>query len=165
MQRAGLEQGFYTATLTVPSSANTVEVDVLMQVAELLDANVGLQFVLLVDSESLETVDMAVAEPLGGGQQGFRIVDVSPGSYFLISGSDADNDSFICDPGESCGGYPRPGEHSVIEVSGSDIEGLDFPAGYSFTGPTAQGAPVDATPAMPGFRRLPQGKELPRGPR
>ena len=165
VQRAGLEQGFYTATLTVPSSANTVEVDVLMQVAEVLDANVGLQFVLLVDSESLETVDMAVAEPLGGGQQGFRIVDVVPGSYFLISGSDADNDSFICDPGESCGGYPRPGEHRVIEVSGSDIEGLDFPAGYSFTGPTAHRAPVSATPAMPGFRRLPPTNELPRGPR
>jgi serine protease len=144
VQRAGLPQGVYAATVTVPSSANTVAVPVFMQVAEVLEANVGLQYVLLVDAETFETRFQAMAEPLGDGRQAFRIVDVVPGAYLLVSGSDADNDDFVCDAGESCGLYRGPGDIVLVEVDGGDVAGLEFTVGYELANADAQVAGKDS---------------------
>jgi serine protease len=137
VQRENLEEGIYTATLTVPSNANTVEVQVIMQVAQVLDANVGQQYVLLVDPSSFEVARGVVAEIVGDGSQRFRIENVPPGAYFLFSGSDADNDDIICDAGESCGVYRSPGDLVLIEVENSDLDGLDFPSSYDLANPSA----------------------------
>jgi serine protease len=129
-QRDGLAQGVYAATVTVPSSANTVNVAVFMQVADVLSANIALQYVLLIDPESFATQHAARAAPDSGGNQTFRIENVVPGSYLLVSGSDVDNDDFICDAGESCGIFRGPGDVVPIEVDGDDIENLEFTSGY-----------------------------------
>jgi serine protease len=140
VQRMGLEEGVYSATVTVPSSANTVHIPVLMQVAQVLSANVGLQWVLLVDPETFETRHSATAEPTGDGPQAFRIDDVAPGSYLLVSGSDADNDGFVCDAGESCGVHRGPGDVVLVEVDGGDVAGLEFTSGYELATTETQAA-------------------------
>jgi serine protease len=137
VEREGLDEGIYTATLTVPSSANTVEVPVFMQVAQLLEANVGQQYVLLVDPEAFEVVRAVIAEIVGDGGQRFRFGNVAPGTYLLFTGSDADNDNFVCDRGESCGVYRSPGDPVLIVVDDSDLEGLDFSSGYDLANPSA----------------------------
>ena len=130
VEREGLDEGVYTATLTVPSSANTVEVPVLMQVAQLPEANIGQQYVLLVNPESFATVRQVRAEIRADGSQRFRFGNVPPGTYLLFTGSDANNDLLICDAGESCGVYRSPGDPVFIVVDDRDLAGLDFSSGY-----------------------------------
>jgi serine protease len=130
VDRDGLADGVYIATATFPSSANTVEVGVLMQVADLKAGEVGPQYVLLIDPDNFETRYSMTAEALEDDTYAFRIDDVEAGSYLLISGSDHNNDFFICDDGESCGVYGSFGEPVLIEIDGADLEGLDFVSGY-----------------------------------
>ena len=137
VEREGLDQGIYTATLTVPASANTVEVPVVMQVAQPLEARVGQQYVLLVTPDSFDVVRTVVAEIVGDGSQRFRFEDVPPGTYLLFTGSDANNDDFICDAGESCGAYRSPGDPVLVVVDDRDLAGLDFSSGYHLADPTA----------------------------
>jgi serine protease len=146
--RASMAEGVYLATVTVTSSANTVEVPVFMQVADILSASVGLQSVLLVDPETFATQHGAIAVPAPDGSQAFRIEDVAPGTYLLASGSDSDNDGFICDAGESCGIYRGAGDVVLIEVEGADVDGLEFTAGYGLSAAESQ-----ALPSLPGHGR------------
>jgi hypothetical protein len=97
--------------------------------------------VLLADPETFEVRHGAVAAPGPDGTQTFRIRDVGPGSYLLVSGSDADNDDFICDAGESCGIYRGPGDVVLIQVDGADIAGLKLTSGYDLATTTSQSLP------------------------
>jgi serine protease len=142
VQRAGLAEGVYAATVRVSSNANTVEVPVFMQVADVLSASIGQQYVLLLDPESFETLHGVIADSAPDGRQPFRIDGVTPGSYLLVSGSDSDNDDFICDDGESCGIYRGPGDVVVIEIDGGDVVGLEFTAGYGLSSAESQSAPL-----------------------
>jgi serine protease len=154
-ERSGLEQGVYSATVTVPSNANTVEIPVVLQVADVLSASIGLQYVLLADPDTFQVLRGAVAEPLADGRQSFRIDDVEPGEYLLVSGSDADNDNFICDQGESCGIYRTPGDIVLIQVGGEDVTGLEFTSGYELSSTAAEAA---AQPeAVPSLGLAPEG--------
>jgi serine protease len=141
--RAGLPEGRYLATVTMPSSANTLEVAVVMQVANLPGANVGLQYVLLLDPDSMQALYYATAQPAGDGRQSFRIENVAPGSYLLVGGSDADNDGAVCDAGESCGSYREGADIAPVEVADEDLDGLQFESGYTLpaTGPESSPAP------------------------
>jgi serine protease len=138
--RSGLEQGIYSATVTVLSDANTVEIPVVLQVADVLSASIGLQYVLLADPDTLEVRHGAIAEPLADGRHAFRIDSVSPGDYLLFSGSDANNDGFICDSGESCGIYRTPGDIVLIRVIDEDVTGLEFTSGYELSSTASQAA-------------------------
>jgi serine protease len=137
VRRQGLGGGIYTAMLTVPSNANTVGVPVIMQVAPVMEANVGQQYVLLVEPETFQVVRGVRADIAQDGRQHFWFEDVQPGTYLLFTGSDADNDDFVCDAGESCGVYRSPGDPVLVVVGGSDLEGLDFSSGYDLANPSA----------------------------
>lgn len=58
------------------SSTNTIEVPVLMQVAQLPEANVGQQYVLLVEPESCATMRQVRAEIRTDGTRRFRFANV-----------------------------------------------------------------------------------------
>lgn len=162
VQRDGLAQGAYVATVTVPSSANTVEVPVYMQVADALAANIVQQYVLLIDPESFATRHTALAVAASGGQQDFRIENVAPGSYLLVSGSDADNNDFICGAGESCGIFRGPGDVVPVEVGGDDIAGLEFTSGYGLVTTSSESLSSPGH-GMPLARGQPDGvKRVPR---
>jgi len=147
--RDGLAEGVYLASLTLTSSANTVEVPVFMQVADILSASVGLQSVVLVDPETFATLNGARAVPVPDGSQTFRVEGVLPGTYLLASGSDSDNDNFICDAGESCGIYRGAGDVVLIEVEAADVDGLEFTAGYGLSAAESQALPSSPGHGLP----------------
>jgi serine protease len=156
--RTGLSRGVHRATLSVPSSANTVELEILMEVTNLLPANVGLQYVLLLDPLTAETLLEATAESLGDGRQRFRIDGVSSGEYYLVSGSDSDNNYAICDPGESCGAYGGLDNLEIIEVRDRDLDELEFSVGYGDVGSATETAHGPGLDSLRDRRRL-SGRE------
>ena len=53
-----------------------------------------------------------------------------PGTYFLMVGSDMDNDASICDAGEFCQLYPLNSRASEIVISGQDVQLGQFLMGF-----------------------------------
>lgn len=131
VNRTGLADGTYTGKITLVSSANTVTVNVIMQkLAVSTSANAGRHYILLVDPQ-LNTVD-AVAANAVNGQYAFSFSNIAAGSYFLFAGSDTNNDGFICDAGEACGGFPTLDQPQTITL-GPSVSGRDFATGYVIT--------------------------------
>jgi len=158
VDRSALAEGSYEAQVLVPSSANSVAIGVLIRVINLPDAEIGQQYVLLLDPDSFTTEYEGIGQPQTDGSYLFRIDDVAAGTYLLISGSDPDNDGLICDRAESCGVFRSVSDTQLIRVEGPDIADLEFISGYtsdiaiSSLDGTASGARDQA-----GFRRLKAG--------
>ena len=132
LDRASLAVGTYQATLTIVSSANTVTVPVILQVADTNLANdAGYQYVLLIDSSSNEVIDRQSGNFINGAlDYAFLNVPFHTGQrYTILSGSDMDNDGLICDAGESCGAYLAL-DLPVEITPNSDLSGLDFLSGF-----------------------------------
>ena len=128
VDRSGLSEGSHQANVSFTSSANTVIVNVFIQIgAAGIENNSGHLYVVLIneDGETAGRVNMAAS----AGQYLFSIPDVSAGTYTLIAGSNLDNDDLMCDSGESCGAYTTLDDPTVITVS-EDIDNLDFSVKY-----------------------------------
>lgn len=123
--------GIYTGTVTIASAAaNMVEVPVIMQVGGMLSSagDAGFHYVLLIDVATRRVVG-SQSMSANAGAYPFSFTGIVPGSYQIVAGTDSDNDSFICDPGEACGAYPTQGLASDIVVGNSDVSGLNFVSG------------------------------------
>ncbi len=102
----GLNAGTYSATIRFVSDANSVDIPVIWQVSQSqLSGDAGHQFALLVNPDTLESVLEDKIKPVNG-EYSYTFFNVPIGDYLIITGSDNDNDGFICDEGESCGAYP-----------------------------------------------------------
>lgn len=153
IDRSGLADGVYTGTLTFESDANDVDVPILMEVGDPVNAqsNAGHHFVLLVEEGTLHTVRQVEADAVKGVYH-YRFEDVPPGRYQVVAGTDMDNDRNICDPGEACGAYPTLETIVTVEVPGSHY-GLDFVTGFQANlGPGVASA---SGPARRGWSRDP----------
>jgi serine protease len=123
-----LLSGTYTGQVTAEASNGAItSVIVTLQVtdpsrATLPDA--GVQYVLLLDPESFETRFETVAMPVNGQYQ--FALEVTPGSYYLVAGSDLDNDQFICTPGEACGAYAQVDQLELLQVGKDGLAGIEF---------------------------------------
>ena len=131
VNRAELADGVYSATLTLASSANTVQIKAIMQVANDLSAGaIGYQYVLLTHPDTGETVaDATVTQQTDGGYA-YTFSDIPVGTYEIFAGSDSNNNFLICEAGESCGAYLTTDEPVQIKVD-HDQSGLDFVSGYT----------------------------------
>jgi serine protease len=130
VRRDGLSEGVYRATITLDSTANTVSVSVIMQVASgLSTGSVGQQYVVLVNPDTGGRVANAVGQPQADGSQTITLRDVPAGTYQLFAGSDSNNDQIICDAGESCGAYLTLEAPVRIEIKGN-LDNLDFVSGF-----------------------------------
>ena len=56
----------------------------------------------------------------------YQFDGVSPGEYFVVSGTDLDNDGLICDAGEACGAFPTVALPSSVRITNEDVTGVDF---------------------------------------
>ncbi len=151
--RAGLNPGTFTATITFPSSANTVRVPVIMQVidpnaAAGLVGNAGFHYVLLVEAATGVPVAQETVEA-DAGTYAFRFDGVPAGAYIIVAGTDSDNDRVICDPGEACGAFRTLDQPEAITV-GADLGGLDFATGFAsgLLGATGVGGDVAPIPRL-----------------
>ena len=130
VQRAGLGDGMYHATITFSSNANSVEIAVIMQVANnLAMGGIGQQYVLLIDPATHKTVAEATGIAQDDGSYRYTLNEVPAGNYQLFSGADSNNNLAICDVGESCGAYLTINDPVALEVN-ADRSDLDFTSAY-----------------------------------
>ncbi|MDX1776257.1 MAG: S8 family serine peptidase [Desulfobulbales bacterium] len=132
VNRAGLPDGAYTATITFTSSANSVAVNVIMQVySATITGNLGRLYFLLLDPDTLDAdPDLQTAADAMNGRYEFSIANVPAGTYLLYAGSDPDNNSYICEDTEACGAYLTLEDPSIITID-SNMTGLDFTAQHN----------------------------------
>ncbi len=140
VDRTGLADGTYNATITATSNSNNLTLRILMQVSSVVTtADAGLHYVIVVDEAGNSDVPAAVVQ-VNNGVYTYSIADVPFGEYELFGGSDSDDDNFLCDGGEACGAYRTLDSPDSISVNG-DITGLDFTTTFRSTlGSLAAGA-------------------------
>ncbi|MEW6440199.1 MAG: S8 family peptidase [bacterium] len=150
IDRTGLSQGSYTATIQVDSDATEGStralIQVEMEVGGKTMGDVGQVFILLLERGSLEAV--AQAESDAGRSYVFETAAAEPGSYLVIAGTDRDDDGFICDIEDACGSLPEP----VTIRAGQDTPGIAFVLG-ELASPQG-GWPMQAVPERGPFPRL-----------
>jgi serine protease len=128
VSRTGLADGEYTATVNVRSSTTNVAA---AQLAVTLF--VGTQtapndtvFVLVVDENTFD--NLGQTQTTAATSFAYALPDVPTGRYYLVAGTDRDNDDFIGDEGELFGIWPSNDSPLVLEITGSNAvqSGLNF---------------------------------------
>jgi serine protease len=141
VNRTGLAPGAYSGSIRLVSAANTVTIPVVLQVSAggtSVSSNLGQQYILLVNADTLETVYQVSAQPTNGVYN-FQFTNVAAGNYRLFAGSDPNNDDGLCDVGEACGAWVSLDSPAVLTIN-SNRSGLDFFTGYvTAFGAAAQG--------------------------
>jgi serine protease len=135
VDRGQLDEGVYAATVTARSSANSLQVRVLVSVGNAAVADVGVVYILVYDAELDEVVDQAAARARGG-RYDFSFPALAAGRYLVFAGSDTDNDLFICDAGEACGAWLTTDQPAEINLH-RDRDDIDFPVEYLIILPNA----------------------------
>jgi serine protease len=128
VDRTGLANGIYLADLDVATGSETRTVAVRMQV--LTDTTPGVRanhYVVLVDGTSGETVGSAAVVDVSTGA--FSMDGVLAGEYYLVAGSDMDNDNYIGDAGEAFGAYLSLDNPVELSIDGNR-SGLDLVTVY-----------------------------------
>jgi serine protease len=157
VDRSGLAAGTHTANITITSSINAITVSIIQQVGEQgAGTGTGYHYILLVDA----TTGTSLLQQEGNAQNGsysfqFNNVDFSKGqSYFIVAGTDLDNDGTICNAGEACGAYITQTQPKTIGAN-DDHSGLDFSSSFN-TNLRNQGKAIATTPIGGlAVRRLP----------
>lgn len=149
--REGLSDGAYNGTITFVSSENTVEIPVRLRIGSTgLAPDAGFHYVLLVDSETDETVDQVSMEG-ADGRYDYQFSEVDAGKYRIYAGTDSDNDFTIGDAGEAIGAYLSTDQPKALEVD-SDRSGLDFITEFNVKIPEAENTGL-AVPLSRGDKR------------
>ena len=89
-----------------------------------------------------------------GSSVPYQFDAVPAGEYIVLSGTDLNNDGFICDPAEACGAYPV--ESSPVPNRGRHdgvVDGLDFLVAYRIGVPTSSGSKSTSKGVRPVMRR------------
>ncbi|UCD29160.1 MAG: S8 family peptidase, partial [Planctomycetota bacterium] len=133
---SGLADGVYSAQIDITSDANDVVVPVSIQVGFPLvqGGDAGYHYVLLVSSDSLQTIDQDEVAYSGTGYL-YSFTNVRAGNYKIFAGTDSDNDGWIGDAGEAFGAYPTVDQPATVVISGN-TGGLDFMTGFDVTLPS-----------------------------
>ncbi|MDX1819100.1 MAG: peptidase S8, partial [Marinobacter sp.] len=151
-------------TVTIPVSAQVV--------TDEQQRNAGVHFVLLVnttpDAQGFYQAEAQVVARVENGEYQFSFPlengdgvqtqsEVTPGDYFLVAGTDLDNDGIICQPGEACAEYPVSGLREAIHVDqNTDLTNIRMTTGFSR--PTISAATPDVLPRpdFAGYRLIPE---------
>jgi len=138
VNRSSLSPGTYSASFQVHSDATrgaptaSVQVTMIVPVSTAL-GNAGTVFVLAVDNTTLDTVNFTQTD--GSVGYAYKMPPLPPGTYYIIAGTDRDNDDFICDIEDACGYYPD----LVTIRTGEDVPNVDFIVTNSMQEPQAAG--------------------------
>jgi serine protease len=122
LNRGGLLDGQYSGWIAFDADNGTrLWVSVLMRVGEKAEGEAGYVYGLLLDPWTLQNVKFWHGPQTSSG---FDILlrDNPPGTYYLMVGTDLDNDFTICDEGELCELYPSNSQVTGIEVENRDLE-------------------------------------------
>lgn len=151
---SSLPTGTYQTTIDVVSTAGTLRIPVLASVVSTGTVQTGVGTVYLVlHAKNDRTVNVAetAIEVDSAGNYRFNFNDIPAGHYYLLAGTDMNNDYFICDAGEACGSYPTSNTPVAVELNRnrSNIDfAVSFDSGISAqavdneTGKAKKGTPV-----------------------
>ncbi len=117
VDRRGRPEGTLVGEVRVVSNGGNATLRVSAQVqAHATPSDIGTVYVALIDPGVLELQDLRATNSLL--EYAFESLEVPPGQYWIIAGTDRDGDGSICDPGEACGMYPVLGNPNTITVDG-----------------------------------------------
>ena len=134
VDRRNLPTGDYSAIITLSSDANSEPVPVFMSVAttNLNTMIASTQWIVLIDANTQQSV-AATHATLGAEGYEFAFTEVASGEYYVVVGSDLDNDKYICDGGEACGEYSAHNEMMSVVVSNQDVADIHLSCGFDST--------------------------------
>ncbi|MBT6038624.1 MAG: S8 family serine peptidase [Halieaceae bacterium] len=150
VDRQGLAEGTYRTDATFQSTVGDLSVSVESRVSSGEAGDIGVVYVLFINSETQEIWQGATAvnSDLWYVDQGYAITtnlllapdgseaDSLPvGTYEMWAGTDNDNDFFICDAGEACGAWPTADTPTVITIT-EDRNDIFFPSNYQVSLPS-----------------------------
>lgn len=132
VDRRNLPRGDYSATLTLVSDVNTETIPVFMSVTatELTASVASTQWVVLIDAATQKSIAATQATSVAGGYE-FAFTNATAGDYYVVAGSDLDNDQYICDAGEACGAYGVPNEMLSVAVRDQDVADISVSCGFA----------------------------------
>ena len=132
VDRTDLVPATYAADITFTSNGGTIILPVVMVQGGQAAAfgNAGFQYIVLIDPLTKATVDTLTATNVQGVYT-YSFAGVKPGDYYILAGTDSDNDGLICETGEACGGYPTVDLLQVLTVTDANRDDLDFTTGFS----------------------------------
>ena len=130
IDRTGLAEGVYQGSVEFSSDAGirTLLIDYEELPSDASEPNAGQLYTLLYNIET-EEVEKEVSSVVSSGKYTFSISDVTAGVYALITGSDIDNDLFICGPGEVCAVWPTMEDPDLL-FANQTLTDLDLNARY-----------------------------------
>ncbi|MDO3720449.1 S8 family serine peptidase [Marinobacter sp. chi1] len=150
--------------------ARTLEIPVVGRVVSDQNAkDAGRHFVLLVAPEPQGNFYVTVGQAnvvAENGQYRFSFVpddgeepllanEVPPGDYFLVAGTDLDNDGLICHSGEACAEYPVAGLREVITLpDNGPVTGIRMTTSYSRPSISARTPDLLPRPGFQGYQLL-----------
>ena len=150
VDRQGLAEGTYRTNVTFQSTAGDLLVSVESRVNSGEAGDIGVVYVLFINSETQEIWQGATAatSDLWYVDQGYAVTtnlllapdgtetDSLPvGTYEIWAGTDNDNDFFVCDAGEACGAWPTADTPAVITIT-EDRNDIFFPSNYQISLPS-----------------------------
>ncbi len=130
LNREGVAEGQYMESISIVSNAGRITVNVQYEIPSAnqeIAGSVGELYVFLIDWSTGEFTFQQY-QP-NSGQYQYRFTNVTPGVYFIIAGSDPDNDGFVGGAGEALGTYPSEADPQLV-IANKSISGLDFGVTY-----------------------------------
>ncbi|MBN2721017.1 MAG: hypothetical protein JXR72_07950, partial [Proteobacteria bacterium] len=140
VDRSSLAPGTYNTTFEIQSDADLGEPTASVQVTMIVpvsqaQGDVGPVFVAAVDEAgfkipaSIEALDAVKTD--SSSNYVYAMSSLSPGTYYIVAGTDRDGDGSICDIEDACGFNPDP----VSVLAGQDSPEVDFMVTNGFTDP------------------------------
>ncbi len=130
VDRTGLIDGAYSGWAGIEGSDNSITwISVSMQVGEKVAGEAGYLYALLLDNWTFGNVKQWDGLAVGDSYP-INLASNPPGTYFLMVGSDIDNDFNICDAGEFCQIYPLNSQASEIIISNGHVQLGNFSMGF-----------------------------------
>ena len=126
LDRNNLSQGVYTESIQFLSDAGSpplrIYFEELTSNAEQADGGkiYSLLYNLTSDDPIKQVSSLAVS-----GQYSFTMEDINPDVYYLVTGSDLDNDGFICGPAEACAYWPSKEQEDLI-IANKSFDNIDM---------------------------------------
>ena len=123
--RSELTDGYYSGTVTVASNGGNSSLNISMQVGKFSHRDIGTVYILVVDKKTFKTLNETQTDLSQTFE--YTISEVEEGKYFVIAGTDRDDDGFICDDGEACGIYPTFADPHIVAITPkTETSGIDF---------------------------------------
>lgn len=139
VDRGALPDGEYSASITF-SSLTAGVADVVLEVHMIVGfsgyEDAGYHYLILFNAYTGQVVAYEELLP-ENGQYRFTLNAIPEGDYYLIAGTDMDNDLYICNAGEACGEFSASPVHIDRSRNNMNFEtGFEIPIAGMQTGQT-----------------------------